>query len=372
MAYIANWLAEEQQAAEAQLTIDDTFTRLQERDGILDPFMPRTMYRDRDFLIYITEKMQTVASIIGYGAEPPTTSAGKLQKIRGQLFKAGLSFDYPEEMQWRMRDAIEMAQLRRVMVQDAVVDGQIIRGSNNDLAGYLFQTIADMTLAQVNLLDALTWQALQFGQVSWTDPRTNTTQTVDYTDPEATYDHFPADLSGPDLWTNYATANAIRVLEDDVETFRDTNGFMPDAIVMSDKLRRHMKFQQSTLLSYSSMTTSLGSVSLTGSVGNPELNALMERRELPPIITFDEMYQIEATNKTLSNARFLNTDRYVFMVKGVGERALGPTLEGDGAEGIYVVNREIRNYPPQDATQGVATLMPVIPNPKRLFSRKVA
>lgn len=375
MGYIANWLAEAQQSAEAQLTIDDTLNDLMKRQGMLEKFMKMQMYRDRDFILYIAERLQTVASLIGYGAEPPTTAAGRLQKVRGQLFKSGLAFDYPEELQWRMRDAMKAANLQNITVQDNAGRGNtIVAGTNNDLASFIFKTLADMTMAQMNLLDALTWMALQFGQVSWTDPRTNATQFVDYTDPDATYNHFPADLTGNDLWTNYTTANGLMVLEQDIETFIDTTGKPPDAIVMSRKLKRHLRHQESTKQAIASITSSLAgtTVNIVGSVGSAELDAIIERRELPPIMTFDEMYQIEATNKKITNTRFLNTDRYVFLTENMGERAMGPTLESDGEQGIYVVTREIRNFPPQDATQGVATLMPVVPNPKMLFSRKVA
>ncbi|HEY9657666.1 MAG TPA: major capsid protein [Allocoleopsis sp.] len=375
MGYIANWLSEEQQAAEAQLTIDDTLLNLMQRGNLLDEFMKIQMYNDRDFVLYITERLQTVASLIAYGAEPPTTQAGRLQKVRGQLFKSGLAFDYPEEMQWRMRDAMQIASMRGIAVQTMqTATGEIVRGSNQDLASFIFKTIADMTIAQFNLLNALTWQALQYGEVSWTDPRTNTTQVLDYKDGTATYNHFPADKTGNDAWTAYATANGLNDLEEDVETFIDTNGRPPKAIAMSRKLRRHLLNQESTRQSVASITSTLANttVNVVGSLGLAQLDAIIERRELPPIVTFDEMYQIEATNKTITKARFLNTDRYVFLTEDMGERAMGPTLESDGQEGIYVVTREIRNFPPQDATQGVATLMPVVPNPKLLFSRKVA
>lgn len=378
MAYIASWLNEHQQTKEADLVIDETLTWLKQRSGLLDKYVPLKTYSSRNFLMYVVNKIRTVASIISYGAEPPVVRLGNFNTIDAKMFKVGLSVYYDEDQQWQMKEAMELARLKNVSVQDQVLpDGSILKGSNEDLANLILGsngTIADITRSIGELLNYLTWQALQNGSVNYTDPRTNATPLVlDYKNPSGGYNHFPAALTGNDSWDRPNTANALAVLEEDVETFTTTNGFKPDLIVMPLKVRRAMLNQESTRQAVASMSNNSAMLvaNAIGSVGPEMLMGVLERRELPPIITFDEQFEMEDANKNQNKMRFLNNNRYVFLTKNMGERAMGPTLEGDGREGAYVVTREVQKFPPVDATQGVATALPAFGNPKLFFSRQV-
>ncbi len=378
MAYIASWLNDQLQAKEADLVIEDTLAQLKQRSGLLDNFIPLKTYSSRNFLMYVVQKVRTVASVISYGAEPPTTRVGRFSKINAKMFKSGVSIYYDEEQQWEMKEAMERAVFKNVEVQDQLLpDGTVLKGSNNDLAEMILGsagTIADVTMMIVDLLNALTWQALQFGEINYTDSRTNAAPLLlNYKDPTAYYNHFPDPLTGGQVWSNFATANGIADLEQDVETYVDTNGFAPKQIVMSRKLRRLLLRQESTKQALASISNTAAQVivNAVGSVSPEQFDNLLQLRELPPICIFDEMYEQEDTSKNVIKTRFLNTNRYVFMDKMMGERAMGPTLEGDGQEGAYVVTREVQKFPPVDATQGVATLLPVFGNPKLMFSRQV-
>lgn len=378
MGYIASWLSEQQQAAEANIMVDETLQNVMKRSRVLDAFLAPRMYDSRDFLAYVVEKISPIASIVAYGAELPTSQVGSFKKITGDLFKAGLSFDYPEERQWHMKEALEKASARGITVQSQVLpNGAVIPGANSTLADYLFGTIADMARALTDLNYLLCSQAVQFGFVNYPDPRTNTVTPLDYRDADATYGyapygkfaHFPPDLTAtPQAWDQYTTANGLNNLEEDVEVFRDTNGYMPTAILMSHKLRLKLRNQESTKRSFSSISNSAASVvvSNVGQVSNLMLDRLMEDMGLPPIVICDEMYDHPSGGKM----RFFNPDRYVFLTQGMGEQAMGPTLENEGASGPFVVTREVTQFPPRDATQGVATMLPVIPNPKLLFARR--
>lgn len=378
MAYIASWLNDQLQAKEADLVIEDTLAQLKQRSGLLDKFIPLKTYSSRNFLMYVVQKVRTVASVIAYGAEPPATRIGRFSKIDAKMFKSGISVYYDEDQQWEMKEAMEHAMAKGIEVQDQLLpDGDILKGSNNDLAEMILGsggTIADVTRMIVDLMDALTWQALQFGEINYTDARTNASPLVlNYKDPNATYNHFPSALTGSDAWTNYSTANGIRNLEEDIETYIDTNGYAPKMIGLSRKLRRHLLNQESTKQSVASISnaSAMTTVNAVGTVSPEMLNNLLMLRDLPPIVIFDEQYEREDENKNVIQTRFLNTNRYVFLQDKMGERAMGPTLEGDGKEGAYVVTREVKQFPPVDATQGVATLLPVFGNPKQLFSRQV-
>jgi hypothetical protein len=143
---------------------------------------------------------------------------------------------------------------------------------------------------------------------------------------------------------------------------------------MSRKLRRHLLSQESTKQAVASINNTAAAtiVNAVGTVSPEMLVNVLQMRDLPPIVTFDELYKTEDVNKNFTNARFLNTNRYIFITPGMGERAMGPTLEGDGAPGIFVKVRQVTDFPPRDVAQTVATMLPVVYQPKLLFSRQVS
>lgn len=368
MSYIASWLNDAHQAKAADLVIEDTLTNLKKRSKLLDGYVPFKTYSSRKFLAYVMEEINTVASIISYGSEPPTTQHGTFRKITAELLKSGLSYVYDEEKMWHMKEAMEEAAAKGISVNDSFgPDGKRIRGTNQDLASFLFGTIEQIAKAQIELLDLMTWQALQTGTISRVDPRTNITTEITFKNQyDTSYNHFPDPLTGTARWDQYSTANGLQNLYDAVDTYTDTNGYDPDAIVMSRKLYNHLLQQQSTKDAASSLT-----VAQVGTVSPDMMDALLRARGIPPIVRFDEQYKNELSNKTTANTRFLNDNRFVFMAKNMGQRAMGPTLENEGQTGIYVVTREIEKVPPVDATQGVATILPVFPDPKLFYSQQV-
>lgn len=395
MAWIARWLAESRQNAEATITVDDTLQQLMQRADLEIPYMPKRMYSDRNFTNYITERITPIASVVAYGSENPSESFGKFAKITGQLFKAGMSYIYDENLQWEIKEAMRYAQLQNIYVQNVVAaDGSIIQGQNDSLARLLFGTIETMTQGLHDLLRVFTYQALQFGFVNYTDPRTKANVVLDYRDPNADYGyapfgkfaHFPPDLAGTDRWDQYATANGLENIRRDVEVYEDTTGKKPDAVMMSRKAIDHLIRQESTRQAFAAVvnTTAGVIVSNVGLVDKSMLKQLMQRLELPVILEQEEKYQTRESSgsKKIVRRRFLNEDRYVFLSHNMGEQALGPTMEAElftnesptaqyVSAGPYIQTREKSKSPPLDVTEGVATMLPVIPNPKMLFSRKV-
>jgi hypothetical protein len=135
---------------------------------------------------------------------------------------------------------------------------------------------------------------------------------------------------------------------------------------MSRKLLNKLMQQASTKDSASSLT-----VTQVGTVSPAMLGAILEARGIPPIKTYDEKFKNELADQTLSNARFLDDNKFVFVKESMGERAMGPTLENNGKEGVYVTTYEKSKVPPTDVTQTVATILPVFANPLLLFARQV-
>jgi alkylhydroperoxidase/carboxymuconolactone decarboxylase family protein YurZ len=384
MAYIAQWLNEAHQNKMADLVIEDTLSDLTRRDTtILDPYVPLKTYTSRKFLSYVMEQLNTIASVIAYGAEPPVTQHGTFRKITAEMMKSSLAYVWDEEYQWHMKEAMEEAAAKGITVQRKRDQNGKVQATNADLASFIFGTIQQLALAQVELLNHMTWQVLQTGKIDRTDPRTGVKTQISYLNPygrTATGTTTSGDLHFPDAltgsggstidkthkWSEFATANGVQNLYDAVDQYVDTNGFAPDYIYMSRKLLNKLMQQASTKDSASSLT-----VTQVGTVSPAMLGAILEARGIPPIKTYDEKFKNELADQTLSNARFLDDNKFVFVKESMGERAMGPTLENNGKEGVYVTTYEKSKVPPTDVTQTVATILPVFANPLLLFARQV-
>lgn len=384
MAYIAQWLNEAHQNKMADLVIEDTLSDLTRRDTtVLDPYVPLKTYTSRKFLSYVMEQINTIASVIAYGAEPPVTQHGTFRKITAEMMKSSLAYVWDEEYQWHMKEAMEEAAAKGITVQRRRDQSGNVQAANADLAGFIFGTIQQLALAQVELLNHMTWQVLQTGKIDRTDPRTGVVTQISYLNPygrTATGTTASGDLHFPDAlvgsggavvdkthrWSEELTANGVQNLYDAVDQYVDTNGFAPDYIYMSRKLLNKLMQQRSTKDSASSLT-----VTQVGTVSPAMLGAVLEARGIPPIKTFDEKFKNELADQSLTNVRFLDDNRFVFVKENMGERAMGPTLENNGKEGIYVTTYEKQKVPPIDCTQTVATILPVFADPLCLFAQQV-
>lgn len=382
MGYIANWLNDKLQTKEADLLVDATLAYLKQRSGLLDPFMPIKQYDSRNFLAYVVERINTIASVVAYGSNIPLTRQNTVQKLTIQMLKVALSRVYDEPTQWEMLEAMTLAGAKGVMVQDQKTpDGAVIKGANNDLAQYLFGSIEDLVKSVMDTLNVMAWQLLQTGGVNFTDSRTETTTVINFIDPQADYNHFPSALTQTgnsadphnNVWSDYQYADGLQRLFLDVDTFIDTNGYPPDLIVMSRRLRNDLLQQRTTKEAARQMMAS----TQVGTVSPDMLQGLLSARELPLIKTFDELYQIENVNKQITKGRFLNDNRYVFLTENMGQRCIGPVLESSqGAldlqpkSGVYVSTREVQKEPPVDATTAIATCVPFAGDAKKLFSRQ--
>lgn len=367
MSFIASWLNDAFQAKAADKIVEDTLYWLKQRNRILDQYIPMQTYNTRKFMLYVMQERLTLASVIAFGAEVPITRMGSFNRITADAFKLGLTYEYDEDKQWEMKEAMEIAQAKGIGVQGMMVGNQMVPGTNQDLANYLYGSVQTMVRSVSETLDMLTWKALQTGEINYDDPRTQSKLTLNYKAPGATYNHFPNALTGNDRWDQLTTADGIQELFNAVDTYIDTNGFAPEVVVMSRKLRNLLMQQESTKKAGSMITTFP-----VGTVSPDLLNDILSRRDLPMVVTFDEQYEMEPSVGAASQQlRFLNDNRYVFMMKKMGERAMGPTLEGDGATGVHVVVREVSKVPPRDAIHGLATGVPMFPNPKLFYSRQV-
>jgi hypothetical protein len=383
MAAIASWINEELQHQEAMMTIDDSFIEVLREEGVLELYMPKKVYDSFDFIDYIVEQIIPTAYVVAYDADLPTEDFGTIQKISGELFKVGLQHQFDEKRQIQLVKAIKLARAQNTAVQDIQTSwGEIIKGSNEGLARYIFGTVGTVTQGLVRRLKAISWQAVQYGVVDYTDPMTKSKLQLDYRDPNATYGyapygklaHFPPALAGGDRWDQYATANGLRDIKNWCRQYKDDTGRPPDGVAISEDGWEHLKLQDSTRKALAAIynTTAGTAVENTGIVGDEMLGVLVRRLQLPVVHLVEEKYlERDLTTKQRKEVRYSAENRLTFLCKGMGEMAIGPTVENDMAAGPHVVARELTYSPPRDAIQGVMTGLPVIPNPKLLFSVEV-
>lgn len=388
MATIANWFAESQQQKTADWIVEDTYHRILERSDLLNAVMPVRTYDDFDILQYLIEQKRLLGSVMAFGQEIPLRNEGRFTKLNAQLFKVGTGRRYDERTQIALRKAAEEAALKRITVQNIYQgDAQdpnvvAIRGTNNSLAEVLFGSVMSVTMELMDLIRMLSFQALQFGFVNYEDTFTASKLTLDFRDPKADYGlggvnaHFPPSLAGTAQdWANVSTAEGLRIIEEDCEVYLDTNGKMPDYIVMSRKTVRQLLHQDYTRTQYSAIVNAPAgiTVSATGQIGFTQLEALMQSRDLPKIVTIDDQYTgVDQNGNEIGKRRFVNQGRYFFCENNMGERAIGPTVENDFAPGLFVRVKEQKQDPPVDVILGTASALPLIPNPKKLYAREVS
>lgn len=376
MASISKWLNEAHQQKMADLVIEDTLDDLKRRDSaILEPYVPFRTYSSPKFLAYVMEQINVIASVVAFGAETPMTRHGQFRKITAEMVKSKLGYVWDEQLQWDMKAAVEEARLKGITVQRSRnSDGDIVQTGAN-LSDFIFGTMEQLARSQVELLNQMTWQVLQYGKVDREDPRTGIRSSWSYLNPygetatgaNVSGDlHFPDPLAAGARWSEYATANGLQNLYDAVDQYVDTNGFAPDCIYMSRKLANDLMQQTSTKEAASSLT-----VTQVGQVSPTMLGALLDARGISPVKTFDEKFRNELSDLSLVNTRFLDENRFVFVKELMGERAMGPTLEGEGKEGVYVSTFEDRPGSTTDVTEAVATIVPVFGDPKLLYSQQV-
>ena len=256
MGAVTNFLTDKLQARVAETLVDDTMARLRQRSGLLDEFMPIKTYEDDEFLAYVSERLTPVASFISPGAEPPVAAHGGFRRMIGELAKLGLSYQFDEVTQKQMRKAMEEAAYKNASVMSmTMTDGTTMKGTNDMLVKYLYGHVEGLVQSHADRLTAMAWEVIQTGQLNVEDARTRAKWTVDFRRPGASYNHFPAALVATgntadrkmNIWSDYENADGIGLLEDAMTTYVNTNGYKPDAIVMSNTLMRHLQRQKTTI-----------------------------------------------------------------------------------------------------------------------------
>lgn len=392
MAWVANFINDRLHAQEAEQLIDETMMRLKQRTGLIEKYMPLKTYDNNEFLDYITEQLNPIASLVAPGAESPLAAHGTFRRIVGELAKVALSFGFDEVTQRQMKKAMEEATYKGIAVGNmTMTDGSIMRGSNEPLVRMIFGHVGKLVQAHVDRYSQLAWQAISTGQLSVEDARTRHRLSIDFRRAGVSYNSFPDALvqtgntSDPTLnkWSDYENADGLTNIEEAMNDYVDINGFKPDAIVMSNRLSIHLRKQKTTkeAAKQSVSTPQIGAIS------KDVIKNILENRDLPELITFDEFYQdlyrgegvTNTSDSEVQNVRFLPENKFVFLKEGMGTRAMGRPLEADslgesnlgGSSGIVVRCKEYKDIPPYDICNSISMGLPIIHNPKLLYARVV-
>lgn len=371
--YIESWLKGQREARTADVVVDNTLKQLKERSRVLDKYVPMKTKEGREWLAYVTEQIDPIASLVSTGQEYPSTSKGKFRQVQAKMFKAALRHEWNEDLQWRMRDVKEFAQAKGITVQNiSVGEGKISIGQDNSLAELIFGTVQALVRGHINLLDYLAWQVLQTGAMQYQDSRTGLNINLDWKPAlQCVKNHFPAPLTGTRRWTEFLTADPIQDLVDMHSVYKYSNGFGADAIAMSEQLLQLILRCKSTKESVvSSMTVGY---TMTGTPSMEQVNDLLNRRFLPKIEIVDDHFQLDGDNTGNDvPTRFLDPTRVVFLKTGMAERILGGTLENNGKAGIYQRTFEKSKEPPLDISATASMLIVTAPTvSKQGMSRKV-
>lgn len=374
--YIADFL-NTQMAAQVHLLLDDTYQFLLDPDKesrlqrmgkkpnpmllsqykLMDEFIPLEFSDDPDVLTYLIKQNLAIASVISVDGEVVSTSAGSLIKLDGDFFKLAIAHNWDEKKQE------QMLKFRRML------PGNI----SQTFIDMLFGSVADLQPRVIKLANVLTWQVLQSGQVSYTDPRTGVTAKLTY---NVTNDQFPTALTGTSKWDQYTTANGLQDIEDHLLNYYDRRGYYPDRIVMSNRLLIHLSRQESTRNRALAMGM-LSNVPTAGVASAVSLEMLMKvipqlAMSQTQVEVYDAQYELETAPGQTVKGRYLNDDSYCFLTGNMGKRLFGPTIENEGKSGLFVLTEQLLTSPPRDRSYCVGKMVPFFPQPELLGGRKVA
>lgn len=387
MSHVASFFNEPFINKQINAIVDETHRDLLKRDKLIDEAMPTQTFETRNFMALLTSRIAPAARVVAWGAEIPVTRHGGFEKVTAQLTKLALSHRYDEEDMWALSEAYQLAGYMWNKIQTIhKPDGTVQRGANDDLATALFGDVQQLLDGMVDRMDMMKWQAISTGALNIEDMSTGVKFEIDYKKADAPYNHFPLPLVAtgntvtPTLnkWSDKQNADGFRNIQDLTDIYEDTNGFLPDKIVMNRKLWNMFLDQKSTKEAARAMTTSE-----IGLVSRDMADELLRRRKLPPVVEFGEKYHEEVPGGEAVTANFLNDNRLVFLKNKMGISAIGPTMESktniisSGKDipkiktGIYLDIYTENGRPPNDVVATVASFIPIIMNPKLLMAQTV-
>jgi len=307
------------------------------QDDLLN-FLPDEPIYDTEFAYNVIKNTSQMASMIGFGAEPPVRDKDEVASRMGEIAKFGGKDIVTETELLKLHNPRNDGEFR------AIVDAISANG-----AKMVKETRDRMNLAKL--------QAIGTGRVKYDD--NNVKVTLDFTE------DMPAEhkvvLTGSNTWAN-ADHDVIGDLIAWNAQYEDTNGKKADAIYMSRKV-------QAVLLKNAVIVNeAVGAASGRGRVSVDELNSVLGGYDLPPVrLVKKPSARVKSYGSNgASNVDVFPENRVVFVSAGVGTFKLGPTVENNFQPGI-VLQAYDKNEPIQSILRTAAAGFPVIENPGLLL-----
>jgi hypothetical protein len=251
---------------------------------------------------------------------------------------------------------------------------------------YFFKKAEVLVPAVINMHSYLTWKVFRTGSCLYADPLTKVqVPTAEFSYPiESTL--FPTGLTSTARWSQPATATGITDLYNLSTAFFDINGFYPSAYQLSTKTFRQLQAQASTKAAV------IGNAGAMGRRGTPvpitsgassasdntnifvelaEINAELQRRDIPPLVIYDGQFEQENADGSFTRTRFTDDDYVIALTDGMAERAVLPLAEKNFEPGIFTLYEVIDQAPRKERAVAMASGVPFVRDSRVLCAQKV-
>ncbi|PLS68527.1 MAG: hypothetical protein CV045_07380 [Cyanobacteria bacterium M5B4] len=406
--YIESFLKQQRVARQAEKVIDITQGFLKNRNPILNEMFPLSNRDGKDWLQYIVEETDPIASIVSPTQEFPAWQGNKFIQVLDRMPSAALSIIWDAEMQERAKEVADYVGDVTISTEELFTDvGQSKVDLNSSLTNtntshskyeslvkHLFGSEIKLINAHYNIIDILAYQLLQTGTINYIDPRTQRRVVYDWRKVvSSTYNHFPdvgkdiayfnqngadkPNIAGNNVrdWTKWATADGLEDLYSMAYAYREDMGKYPDFIMMSTQAMYNLLKQESTKRAVVD-TKLLGNVNLVGTVTLEIVNNILASKGLPNITLNDDQYTLDDLNtgNTITRQRFLDPTVVVMGSRNMGERVFGSVVDNNFRGGIYTTTKSLnsRNAPNVDITISQSSPIAICTTIARSgFARKV-
>lgn len=311
-----------------------------ERESTLgDRFLPDVEIFENEFAYDLVKGNNYLAPMIGYGAEPPIVDRNAYSKMQGSLGKMGIKHIVTET------ELLKLNQSRTQMEQRGMIDTLLVDALD----------LVEAVRRQINVQKMT---AITKGFYEQTQNK------LKIRVPFAIPDEHKVALSPGADW-DAEGHDIVGDLLGFVETYTNTNGSAPEAILVSRQLVG--KIQANAM-----MIAEAGRPETARRISIAEVNAVLQDNGLPALTIVDDR-RVTVKNFYTGEQETIEVmpeNRVVFVSQGVGEYYMGPTVENDFAPGIFLGAFDERS-PIRSGFEAVAAGFPALKNPGLLFHADV-
>ena len=332
-------------------------------NGVLERFFPLKSYQLLDMVIAnISKSKPTVGNIIARGQEIPISSDRATLSVRNLAdFKVGKQYMWTEE------DFMLMEKMR--LYADSSLASEI--------EDYIFGKVAELVPAIIQRLTSLVFKIITTGSCDFTDPITGVKVNFAYDNTSPTL--LLSALTSTARWNQPSTSNALQNLQDHVRAYYDLFNSYPSAIMMRqanlDQIGAMLSTKTAWYQDQGTIIPSGADISTTYLREEQVISLIRSRTKNAEIIIFDTKYTEEQANGSIIEYPLLADNTYLLLEEGNVERGLLPTIEsgidGTPRAGVYTLDEVVRKVPREERSVGVANVMPIVFDARKLASRRV-